>query len=74
MAFVFNAFRISNTLQLECPLLPQDFAGKTALHHALVSHRTKSVIILLDAGADPTHFNHNLLAPIHDAAGYGFLP
>jgi len=52
----------------------EDFAGKTALHHALVSHRTKSVIILLDAGADPTHFNHNLLAPIHDAAGYGFLP
>ena len=52
----------------------QDFVGKTALHHAITTRRTKSVIILLDAGADPTVFNHRLLAPIHDAAGFGFLP
>ena len=52
----------------------QDIIGKTALHHAIATRRTKSVIILLDAGADPTFFNHRILAPIHDAAGFGFLP
>ena len=52
----------------------QDSIGKTALHHAITTHRTKSVIILLDAGADPTFFSHRLFTPIHDAAGFGFLP
>ena len=52
----------------------QDAVGCTALHHAVTSQRTKSVMMLLAAGADPTLLNFRCFAPIHDAAGYGFLP
>lgn len=48
--------------------------GQTALHHALSTQRTRAVPILLMTGADLTQLNVNFFSPLHDAAGFGFLP
>jgi len=52
----------------------QDFEGDTALHRAVKKHQSKAVAILLDAGADPTVFNHDYLTPILVAAMNAFFP
>ena len=56
------------------PFLPfQDADGDTALHCAVLAKKNESVIILLEAGADPTLLNFRLFSPIHEAARIGFL-
>ena len=51
----------------------QDLSGQTALHHAILSQRTKSIPILLEAGADPAMLNVNMFSPFLDASGFGLL-
>lgn len=56
-------------------LIPfQDSNGNTALHGAVLGQKNEAVVILLDAGADPTLLNFHLSTPIHEAAKIGFLP
>lgn len=50
----------------------QDVEGNTALHMAVVSHRSEAVRILLEAGADPTIPNRGHFTPILEAARNGF--
>jgi E3 ubiquitin-protein ligase mind-bomb len=50
----------------------QDIDGNTALHMAVVSHRSEAVKLLLMAGAVPTIANHNHFTPILEAARNGF--
>ena len=57
-----------------CESYFQDMQGQTALHHVISSQRTRAVPILLTAGADLTLLNSNLLTPLLEATGYGFLP
>ena len=52
----------------------QDSDGDTALHCAVHSRKFQSVRILLEAGADPSLVNFQLLTPLHLAAKVGFLP
>ena len=46
--------------------------GNTALHVAVTSHRNESVAILLEAGADPTLYNHTCFSPLLKASMNGF--
>ena len=52
----------------------KDSAGNTAMHHAVYGGKNESIVILLDAGADPTVLNQLSLAPIHEAAKTGCYP
>ena len=51
----------------------QDLEGKTALHSAVFSQRRRSVELLLQKGADPTLLDFEMMTPIHNAAGIGFV-
>lgn len=50
----------------------QDLEGNTALHMAVVAHRSEAVRVLLEAGAKPTIPNHGYFTPILEAAKNGF--
>jgi len=51
----------------------QDSEGKTALHSSVFSQRRRSVELLLQKGADPTLLDFEMMTPIHNAAGIGFV-
>ena len=53
-------------------LYSQDNDGNTALHVAVLAHRSEAVRLLLEAGAVPMVRNHDHLTPILEAAGNGF--
>ena len=53
-------------------LLCQDQEGNTALHVAVLAHRSEAVRMLMEAGADPTIANHGSFTPILEAAKNGF--
>lgn len=52
----------------------QDANGSTALQCAVIAQRSKSVAILLSAGADASLTNFRGSTVVHDAAGFGLLP
>lgn len=52
----------------------QDKDGDTALHCSIHGRRYQSMCALLEAGADPSLVNFNILTPLHLAVKVGFLP
>ncbi len=50
----------------------QDVMNNTALHMAVLAHKSEAVGILLDAGADLTIRNGESFTPILEAAKNGF--
>jgi ankyrin repeat protein len=55
-------------------LSEMDKDGDTALHCAVHGRRYQALCALLEAGADPSLINFNILTPIHLAVRVGFLP
>lgn len=65
------------TVLLRCPTIKlpeQDKDGDTALHCSIHGRRYQSMCALLEAGADPSLVNFNILTPLHLAVKVGFLP
>ena len=52
----------------------QGAIGNTALQCATSSRRSKSVRMLLEAGADPSIADYTASTPLHHAAGIGHYP
>ena len=51
----------------------QDKDGDTALHCGIHGRRYQVLCALLEAGADPSLINFNILTPLHLAVQVGFL-
>ena len=49
----------------------QDDDGETPLHRAILNQLETPVKLLLDAGADPTRLNQNMLSALHLACAVG---
>ena len=52
----------------------QDSEGNTPLHCAVLAQKLEAIVLLLEAGADPSLVNFRLFTPLHEAARIGFLP
>ncbi|XP_019848978.1 PREDICTED: E3 ubiquitin-protein ligase MIB2-like [Amphimedon queenslandica] len=51
-----------------------DSEGNTPLHCAVLAQKLEAIVLLLDAGGDPSLVNFRLFTPLHEAARIGFLP
>lgn len=69
----YTPFISSSLLIVFFCLYTQDSEGKTALHSSVFSQRRRSVELLLQKGADPTLYDFEMMTPIHNAAGIGFV-